>query len=227
MNTIAHHIISVKKRILALEQTYGRAKGSVCLLPVSKGHDAPACLQAIEAGALALAENVAQDALVKIEALKRWGVEWHFIGQIQSNKTRAIAEHFSWVHSLDREKLAMRFSEQRPAELPPLNICLQFNVSKESQKAGLDTKGVLSLAKIVHGLPNVVLRGLMVLPAKASNQREVFHEGYLLYAKLKEQYTSVDTLSMGMSQDIEAAIAEGSTMVRVGTGIFGARVMKL
>ncbi len=226
MSTIAERLSRVRARISRAEQDYGRPAGSVQLLAVSKTKPVSAILAAIEAGQRAFGENYLQDALPKQEALAGQPIAWHFIGPIQSNKTKAIAASFDWVHSLEREKIARRLNDQRPDNLAPLNICLQVNVSGEASKAGLEPGSVQALADVVAGLPRLRLRGLMCIPAPARDldaQRRPFRQLRELQETLLANGLAVDTLSMGMSGDLEAAVAEGSTLVRVGTDIFGAR----
>ena len=197
------------------------------LLAVSKTHSATTILQAVGCGQLAFGENYLQEALDKIQTLQSRHLDWHFIGPIQSNKTRAIAEHFSWVHSVDRSKIALRLSEQRPVTLPPLKVLLQVKLDDELSKSGIALNDISKLANEVSRLPNIELAGLMSIPAPGKNfaqQRTVFRR--LAEARdelLKQGYSSCQHLSMGMSADKEAAIAEGSTIVRIGTDIFGPR----
>ena len=204
----------------------GRPAGAVALLAVSKTFPAQAVREAYAAGQRAFGENYVQEALDKIEALRDLALEWHFIGPIQSNKTRDIAENFAWVHGVDRLKIAQRLSEQRPANMPPLNICLQVNVSGEASKSGIAPQEVAVLAREVVKLPNLRLRGLMAIPAPADDaaeQRLPFAQMNALLHQLNAGGLHLDTLSMGMSHDYPAAIAEGATMVRIGTAIFGKR----
>ncbi len=207
----------------------GRGDESVTLLAVSKTFGAEAVREACAAGQAAFGENYVQEALAKMAALAdlRPRLQWHLIGPLQSNKTRAVAEAFDWVHSVDRLKIAQRLAEQRPANLPPLQLCLQVNVSGEASKSGLAPAEVAATAAAVAALPRVRLRGLMAIPepmADAAAQRAP-HRALreLLVAVNAETGLRLDTLSMGMSADLEAAIAEGSTLVRVGTAIFGGR----
>ena len=207
-----------------------RNPGSVSLLAVSKTFPPEAVIEAADAGQRAFGENYLQEALDKQEAVKTLrpdlALEWHFIGPIQSNKTRPIAEHFDWAHAVDREKIARRLSEQRPAHLGPLNICLQVNVSGEVSKSGVAPDDVLSLAQLVGALPNIRLRGLMAIPEPADDfddQRKPFAQLRELQQQLVRAGIATDTLSMGMSADMAAAIAEGATIVRIGTAIFGKR----
>ncbi len=229
MATIRERLNRVKQQINAAEKRYGRPHGSVTLLAVSKTWPLEDILEAAEAGQGCFGESYVQEAVAKIDAcppeLKR-ELEWHFIGHIQSNKSRDIANRFAWVHSVDRLKLARRLSEQRPQQLAPLNICLQVNISGEQRKAGLSPDQVSALAHQVSELPNLRLRGLMTIPAPTADfdqQRAAFRRVAELQHKLIEQGLALDTLSMGMSGDLEAAIAEGATMVRVGTAVFGQR----
>lgn len=207
-----------------------RNSGDVHLLAVSKTFGPDAVLEAAQAGQKAFGENYLQEALDKMEAVKKKApdlkLEWHFIGPIQSNKTRPIAENFDWVHSVEREKIAQRLSAQRPAHLPPLNICLQVNISGEASKSGVEPHDVLSLARAVASLPGLRLRGLMAIPEPADDlekQRQPFAALRNLLEQLKTAGLQLDTLSMGMSADMQAAIAEGATLVRIGTAIFGER----
>ena len=181
---------------------------------------------AVAAGQRVFGENYAQEAVDKAIALASLDLEWHFIGPVQSNKTRPLAMHMDWVHTLDREKIARRLNEQRPANAPPLNVCLQVNISGENSKAGLQGEEVAELAGIVGQLPNLRLRGLMAIPAPVTSvaaQRAPHRALRQLFMQLQKDYPTIDTLSMGMSGDLEAAVAEGATIVRVGTDIFGAR----
>lgn len=229
--------MSIAENLANLRRTMGqaaarceRAAGSVRLLAVSKTFGAEAVIEAADAGQASFGENYLQEALDKQQAVHALRpdlrLEWHFIGPIQSNKTRPIAEHFAWVHALDREKIARRLSEQRPASLPPLNICLQVNVSGEASKSGVAPPEVLALAQAVATLPGLRLRGLMAIPEPAhdlESQRQPFALLRTLQQQLTEAGIPTDTLSMGMSADMDAAIAEGATIVRIGTAIFGKR----
>lgn len=229
--------MSIAENLANLRRTMGqaaarceRAAGSVRLLAVSKTFGAEAVIEAADAGQASFGENYLQEALDKQQAVHALRpdlrLEWHFIGPIQSNKTRPIAEHFAWVHALDREKIARRLSEQRPASLPPLNICLQVNVSGEASKSGVAPAEVLALAQAVAALPGLRLRGLMAIPEPAhdfESQRQPFALLRTLQQQLTEAGIPTDTLSMGMSADMDAAIAEGATIVRIGTAIFGKR----
>ncbi|MBA1378530.1 YggS family pyridoxal phosphate-dependent enzyme [Pseudomonas brassicacearum] len=223
MTTIADNIAQVRSRIHAAEQAAQRAAGSVQLLAVSKTKPAQALREAYAAGLRDFGENYLQEALGKQAELTDLPLIWHFIGPIQSNKTRAIAEHFDWVHSVDRLKIAQRLSEQRPAELPPLNICIQVNVSGEASKSGCTPTDLPALAKAITALPRLTLRGLMAIPEPTDARAEqdaAFAAVQRLQASLD---LPLDTLSMGMSHDLESAIAQGATWVRIGTALFGAR----
>jgi len=205
---------------------FGRPPGSVQLLPVSKTRPAADIAQLARAGYHAFGESYLQEALGKQEELAALGLEWHFIGPIQSNKTQAIAQHFQWVHSVGREKIARRLSAQRPQELPPLNICLQVNISGEASKSGCALGELPVLAACVAGLPGLQLRGLMAIPARErdfGHQRAAFRRLREARDALNADGLALDTLSMGMSSDLEAAVAEGATIVRVGSDIFGPR----
>jgi pyridoxal phosphate enzyme (YggS family) len=226
MNDITASLQQIRAQIQAAEHRYGRTPGSVVLLAVSKTHPPEAVKMAYAAGQRAFGENYLQDALTKITSLASLDIDWHFIGPIQSNKTRDIAQHFSWVHTLERERIARRLDEQRPPTLAPLNVCIQVNVSGETTKSGLALDEVSDFAQLVESLPNLALRGLMTIPRNVeglSEQREQLSVLRLAYERLQGAGHTLDTLSMGMTDDLEAAIAEGSTMVRIGTAIFGAR----
>jgi len=223
MSTIAENSATVLERIAAASRTAGRDPATVGLLAVSKTKPAAALREAAGAGLRDFGENYLQEALDKQPALADLPLVWHFIGPIQSNKTRAIASHFDWVHSVDRLKIAQRLAEQRPPERGPLNICLQVNVSGEASKSGCHPDELPALAAAVSRLPNLRLRGLMAIPEPTddpASQRAAFARLRTLSEALN---LGLDTLSMGMSQDLEAAIAEGATWVRVGTALFGAR----
>lgn len=225
-NIIANNFTTLKQKIAQVEQKYQRASGSVQLLAVSKGQSLENIRQALTTGQRAFGENYLQEALTKIKALVNENIEWHFVGAIQSNKTKVIAEHFDWVHTVDRLSIAERLSLQRPQSLLPLNICIQVNADQEETKAGvgLDELGVL--AAQVAQLPQLKLRGLMTIPAPKQDftaQRATFQKLRIALEQLQRQGLSVDTLSMGMSDDFVAAIAEGATIIRVGTALFGRR----
>ncbi|MEY4369214.1 MAG: YggS family pyridoxal phosphate-dependent enzyme [Oxalobacteraceae bacterium] len=228
--SIAENLANLRRTMDQAAVRYRRAPGSVRLLAVSKTFGAEVVIDAADAGQASFGENYLQEALDKQQAVHALRpdlrLEWHFIGPIQSNKTRPIAEHFAWVHALDREKIARRLSEQRPASLPPLNICLQVNVSGEASKSGVAPPEVLALAQAVATLPGLRLRGLMAIPEPANDfesQRQPFALLRTLQQQLTEAGIPTDTLSMGMSADMDAAIAEGATIVRIGTAIFGKR----
>jgi pyridoxal phosphate enzyme (YggS family) len=226
MPTIQQNLSHIHQQIQTYELRYHRTPNSVKLLAVSKNHPIEKIQDAINAGQLAFGENYLQEALGKIETLNNKNLEWHFIGPIQSNKTKKIAEHFDWVHSVDSLRIAKRLNDQRPANLPPLNICLEINISHETTKSGILPEDALSLAQTCLTLPQLKLRGLMAIPAPKKNfpeQRAELHKLKLLYDHLQEKGLNLDTLSMGMSDDMEAAIAENATMVRIGTAIFGQR----
>ena len=228
MTTLEQRLAAVRERILQACQAAGRDPAHVGLLAVSKLQPAQAVRQAQQASQRAFGENYVQEALDKMAALAdlRGVTEWHLIGPLQSNKTRAVAEAFDWVHSVDRLKIAQRLSDQRPASLPPLNVCLQVNISGEASKSGLPPQDVAQVATAVAALPRLRLRGLMSIPEPAQGllaQQAPHRALRLLLQDLNQHGLALDTLSMGMSDDLEAAVAEGSTMVRVGTAIFGAR----
>ncbi|HBO1684974.1 TPA: YggS family pyridoxal phosphate-dependent enzyme [Pseudomonas aeruginosa] len=223
MSTIAENIAKVAARIREAAQAAGRDPATVGLLAVSKAKPAAAVREAHAAGLRDFGENYLQEALGKQAELADLPLNWHFIGPIQSNKTRPIAEHFQWVHSVDRLKIAQRLSEQRPAGLPPLNVCLQVNVSGEASKSGCAPEDLPALAEAVKQLPNLRLRGLMAIPDPTA-ERAAQHAAFArLRELLLDLNLGLDTLSMGMSDDLEAAIGEGATWVRIGTALFGAR----
>ena len=241
MTTIAHHLRLVHDRIHAACLASGRDPASVRLLAVSKTFGAEAVIEAMAAGQTAFGENYIAEGVDKIEALRAWraaadrsgtpasALEWHCIGPVQSNKTRLVAGHFDWVQSVDRLKIAQRLSEQRPAELPPLQVCLQVNIDGGANKSGVAPEAALDLAREVAQLPRLVLRGLMAIPEPATD----FVAACALHTSAKDLFDQInasgalalpmDTLSLGMTADLEAAIHAGSTMVRVGTAIFGGR----
>ncbi|MCQ4325641.1 YggS family pyridoxal phosphate-dependent enzyme [Stutzerimonas stutzeri] len=223
MSTIEKNIAKVAARIREAAQAVARDPADVGLLAVSKTQPAAAIREAFAAGLRDFGENYLQEALDKQAALADLALTWHFIGPIQSNKTKPIAEHFAWVHSVDRLKIAQRLSDQRPAGLPPLNVCLQVNVSGEASKSGCAPEDLQPLAQAVAGLPRLHLRGLMCIPAPSDDPAEQ-HAAFARLRALRDALgLGLDTLSMGMSQDLEAAIAEGATWVRIGTALFGAR----
>ena len=227
-------MIDIKKRLFVTNSTikkaevaFNRQTASVQLLAVSKTWPANVLRDAAMAGQRLFGENYLQEALVKIDQLSDLDLVWHFIGPIQSNKTKDIASHFDWVQSIDRFKIAQRLSNQRPAELEDLNICIQVNIDNETTKSGVAMTDLLPFAEQINKLERLTLRGLMIIPAKTDDpdqQRAAFNEAYQLYTQLADKYLTVDTLSMGMTGDMTMAIAEGSTMVRIGTGVFGQRL---
>lgn len=226
MNDCVQALHAIRARIAAAEQRYHRPPGSVGLLAVSKAHSVADIRAVHAAGQRMFGESYLQEAMVKIAALGGQAIDWHFIGPVQSNKTRTIAEHFSWVHSVDRIKIARRLDAQRPDHLPPLNICLEINIRGEPGKSGVPPAEAAALARELSLLPRLRLRGLMAIPPPcrdAGIQRDHFRHLRELLATLNQTVPALDTLSMGMTDDLEAAIAEGSTMVRVGSGIFGQR----
>lgn len=233
MSSIADNLGSVTRRIQKATLQAGREPGSVSLLAVSKTRSADELREAVAAGQRAFGENYLQEALGKIEALSDLTeIDWHFIGPIQSNKTRQIASAFSWVHSVDRLKVARRLSEQRETGLPPLNICLQVNINNEQSKSGCQPDELPTLIEEISQLPGLTLRGLMAIPdpeQAESALRESFRKLANTLKKLRQDYPQagpLDTLSMGMSGDLEMAIAEGATWVRIGTAVFGERSPK-
>ena len=230
MSAIAQKLQAVDELIVVACAAAGRERDAVRLLAVSKTFGPDAVLDAARAGQRAFGENYLQEALDKIAALSALlpdqQLEWHFIGPIQSNKTRAIAANFDWVHTVEREKIAQRLSEQRPPTLGPLNICLQVNISGEASKSGVAPDALPQLARAVSALPNLRLRGLMAIPEPVDDinlQRAAFHRVGELLLALRADGLELDTLSMGMSADLTAAIMEGATIVRVGSAIFGSR----
>ena len=224
--TIASQVSKVLTRIEGAASQTSRRSDEITLIAVSKTKPAEAIEAAAACGLQHFGENYLQEALDKIETLHELDLTWHFIGPIQSNKTRPIAEHFDWVHSVDRLKIAQRLSDQRPAHLGPVNICLQVNISNEDTKSGVSAEQAPELASAIATLPNIRLRGLMAIPKPSDDPAEqaaAFEKVETLFNTLRHTIPELDTLSMGMSQDLEAAIAAGSTMVRIGTDIFGAR----
>lgn len=233
MTTIADKLQSVRARIAQACAAAGRAPDSVALLAVSKTFGADAVHAAALAGQCCFGENYIQEAVEKIAQVAALGLpqplEWHCIGPVQSNKTRLVAEHFDWVHTVDRLKIAERLSAQRPADLPPLNVCIQVNIDGGANKSGVAPGDALALARAVAALPQLKLRGLMSIPEIAPDfeaARAVHAGARALFDQLNADGLGLDTLSMGMSDDLEAAIAAGSTMVRIGTAIFGSRAPK-
>lgn len=228
MTDLSHNLEAVRERIAAAARNAGRDPQSVELLAVSKTFPAQDVRAAHAAGQRAFGENYVQESVDKIEALAdlRASIEWHFIGPLQSNKTRPVAERFDWVHSVDRLKIAERLSAQRPADMAPLNVCLQVNVSGEDSKSGVTPQEAQQVARHIAALPNLRLRGLMSIPEPETSleaQRAPHRQLRELFEALCAEGLALDTLSMGMSADLEAAVLEGATIVRVGTAIFGAR----
>lgn len=226
MGAIAAAVQACRKRIEAACVDAGRNPESVCLLAVGKTFPAAAIREAHAAGLTAFGESYLQEALAKLDALADLSLEWHFIGPVQSNKTRAIAERFAWVHGVEREKVARRLSEQRPPGLPPLNVCVQVNVSGEASKHGVAPASALELAHLIAGLPGLRLRGFMAIPEAhpdPARLRQQFSLPRTLLERARAEGLAVDTLSMGMSADLESAIREGATIVRIGSALFGAR----
>jgi pyridoxal phosphate enzyme (YggS family) len=230
MSTIALKLQAVDSTISSACAAAGRPRGAVQLLVVSKTFGADAVLEAIAAGQSAFGENYLQEAIDKMATVAASApdaaVEWHFIGPIQSNKTRPLATHFAWVHTVERLKIAQRLSEQRPENMPPLQVCLQVNISGEASKSGAAPADLPELARQVASLPRLKLRGLMAIPepeTDVAKQRIAFAQLRSLFEQLHRDGLQLDTLSMGMSDDMAAAIAEGATIVRLGSAIFGKR----
>ena len=219
-------LAQIRQKISALERRFNRMPDSVQLLAVSKTKPVTDIQAAIDLGQICFAENYLPEAVEKIKCINNPRLVWHFIGSIQSNKTRQIAHYFQWVHTIDRIKVARRLSESRPNHMPPLNVCLQINISGEQSKSGIEPHELRKLAKNCASLPNISLRGLMTMPkpdADFEKQCVPFRELRQLFRELQTEYPDLDTLSMGTTTDLEAAIAEGATMVRIGTAIFGER----
>ncbi len=226
MSKIPEQLAQVQNRVQAALAAAGRADDAALLLAVSKKKSAAAIREAFACGQVCFGESYLQEALEKQQLLRDLPIEWHFIGPIQSNKTRAIAENFDWVHSVDRARIAVRLNDQRPPSLPPLNVCVQVNIDAEPTKAGVLPAELPAVLESVAQLPHLRLRGLMAIPAPRSDyagQQQVLAQVASLLQEWQQRYPQLDTLSMGMSGDLEAAIAAGSTIVRVGTDIFGAR----
>ncbi|SHO59198.1 YggS family pyridoxal phosphate-dependent enzyme [Vibrio quintilis] len=230
MNTIKENILALQARINKAKDTSARSGDDVLLLAVSKTKPVEAIIEAMGAGQRAFGENYVQEGTDKVqyfsEHFPQQDLEWHFIGPIQSNKTRPVAENFSWVHTVDRAKIAQRLNDQRPDNLPPLQVLIQVNTSGESSKSGISENEIAELARLISSLPNLTLRGLMSIPENVSDhhsQFAAFHQLATIQKRLQADYPSADTLSMGMTGDMEAAIEAGSTIVRIGTAIFGAR----
>ena len=226
MTTISDNLQAVQQRIGAAARDFGRNSDGIMLLAVSKTWPAEYVRMAAAAGQRAFGENYVQEGVDKVMALRALGLEWHFVGPLQSNKTRLIAESFDWVHSVDRMRIAERLSEQRPPQTKPLQVCLQINVSGETTKSGVGIDEVGDLADQIMKLPRLQLRGLMAIPAPSTDfaqQRAAFQVVRQAFERLNQRGLALDTLSMGMSDDLEAAIAEGATIIRIGTAIFGER----
>ncbi len=230
MSVISQNLQVVRNNICVAAKDAERNPDDVSLLAVSKTWDAQAVLEAVLAGQRAFGESYEQEAISKIKAVQAaepdLKLEWHFIGPVQSNKTRSIAEHFDWVHSVDRERIAKRLSDQRPSQRPPLNVCIQVNISGEVSKSGVPMEEALTLAQTITSLPHLRLRGLMAIPepeADPGKQRAAFAKLKALFDAMRQKGIEMDVLSMGMTDDMAAAIAEGATIVRVGTAIFGQR----
>jgi pyridoxal phosphate enzyme (YggS family) len=226
MTTISTNLQAVKRRIIGACSATGRDPAAVALLAVAKTFPAAAIREAYAAGQRRFGENYVQEALAKQQELADLDLEWHFIGPLQSNKTRPVAEHFAWVHTIERLKIAERLAEQRPAHLPPLNVCVQVNVSGETSKSGCAPDAAPTLCRAVAALPGLKLRGLMAIPEPTEDSalaRRRFASLRALRDALNAEGLALDTLSMGMSHDLEDAILEGATLVRVGTAIFGER----
>lgn len=225
--SISHNLSHIQQHIQQQCLACKRAENAVKLLAVSKTKPISALREAIAAGQRAFGENYVQEGVEKVQQLADVeGLEWHFIGHLQSNKTRVVAEHFDWVQTLDRLKIAERLNEQRPANLAPLNVLIQINISDETSKSGIDPSEMLGLARQIAALPKLKLRGLMAIPKPESDpeqQKIALRAMQSLFLTLQAEFDGVDTLSMGMSDDMSAAIACGSTMVRIGTAIFGVR----
>ena len=223
---ISSNLSQISKRISQIERTFQRSAGSVQLLAVSKRKPADMIRAAAACGQISFGENYADEGASKAEELSDLKLEWHYIGHVQSNKTRLISATYDWVQSIDREKIAQRLSTQRPSELPPLNVCLQVNIDGEESKSGCAPDELVTLASHVSSMERLTLRGIMAIPAPQTDvnaQRKVFRRLHTLYQQIRSNHPTVDTLSMGMTADMEAAISEGATMVRIGTAIFGQR----
>lgn len=226
MKNIAQRLAGVRESLHVAEQKYGRPADSVTLLVVSKTRAPEEIRAAASCGQQDFGENYLQEAVEKIAELEDLGLRWHFIGPVQSNKTRPLAEQFDWLHSLDRLKIARRLNESRPEDLPPLNVCIQVNISGEESKSGIAPPALPKLAEAVSVLPRLKLRGLMALPPPSTEfeaQRRPFRALRACLERLNRNGYALDTLSMGTTADLEAAVAEGSTIVRIGAGVFGPR----
>jgi PLP dependent protein len=228
MTTIADRISIAQSRINQAAQNCSRSSAEISLLAVSKTKPISDIVAAYQAGQRLFGENYVQEGETKITALQADypDIEWHFIGPLQSNKSKIVAEHFDWMHTLSRDKIAQRLHEQRPNNKPPLNVCIQVNISQEESKSGVNAEDVATLALTINSLSKLTLRGLMAITTATNDeqiQQQEFAQLKQLFDQLKQQYPSVDTLSMGMSNDMDIAIANGSTMVRIGSAIFGER----
>lgn len=225
--SISDNLNQIHQKIQQVSQKVNRPQNAVKLLAVSKTKPVEMIQQAIDAGQRTFGENYVQEGVEKVQFFAdNHELEWHFIGSLQSNKTRLVAEHFAWVQTLDRLKIAQRLSEQRPANLPPLNVLIQINISDENSKAGIQPDALPELARQISQLPNLKLRGLMAIPAPETDpekQKMALSAMHHLFIQLQTQFDGIDTLSMGMSDDLASAIECGSTMVRIGTAIFGNR----
>ncbi|MZI92685.1 YggS family pyridoxal phosphate-dependent enzyme [Vibrio sp. CAIM 722] len=228
--SIQQNIEHITSLIESAQTKFGRTKGSVQLLAVSKTKPVEAVLEAAQTGQVRFGENYVQEGVNKVEYFTQHhpdlNLEWHFIGPLQSNKTRPVAEHFAWVHTIDRAKIAQRLNDQRPEGMPPLQVLIQVNTSGETSKSGIDEQQLFELAQLISELPNLTLRGVMSIPENVSDYQQqlaAFKSLTQLKEKLAQRYPDIDTISMGMTGDMEAAIEAGSTIVRIGTAIFGQR----
>lgn len=228
MTTIADRLAIAQRRIAQAAQKCARQPSSIRLLAVSKTKPIEDIIAAYQAGQRCFGENYVQEGMAKILELQGHypDIEWHFIGPLQSNKTNIVAQYFDWMHTVSRDKIAIRLNEQRPISMAPLNVCIQINISDEESKSGIDAEQMLPLAQLIAQLPHLTLRGLMAIPTATENsalQVQEFTKLKELFEQLKQHYPHIDTLSMGMSNDLDTAIACGSTMVRIGSAIFGER----
>jgi pyridoxal phosphate enzyme (YggS family) len=229
MSRIAQNLANISQRVKVAAKAVGRDPRRIKILAVSKTHSAEKIREAYAAGLTRFGESYVQEAIPKIQVLNDLPLEWHFIGPIQSNKTREIAEHFDWVHSIDRLKIASRLNEQRPKNRKPLNICVQINISMEASKSGIVQQALQDFVTQLKPLRRLKLRGLMAIPQQTKDQqqqRTLFAELRRLFDDLNQEGYQLDTLSMGMTDDLEAAVMEGSTLLRIGTGLFGARTAR-
>ncbi len=225
-STLASNFKATKEKISLFERRYHRPADDVCLIAVSKTRSVEEIRTLADLGQIHFGENYVQEAVDKITKITDVPLIWHFIGPIQKNKTKLIAQYFNWVHSIDREVIATRLSDQRPDTLPNLSVCIQVNIDNEDSKSGVPPDEALALASVIEQLPKLTLRGLMAIPSATNDvdqQTSTFKKMSLLLEKLKQNHSNIDTLSMGMSNDFEAAIANGATMVRIGTALFGPR----